>query len=629
MVDANRPNTLPVETFFSSRGARWGFRVSPDGQRLLWLTIAAGKAVVQVRRLRGGVVTTLEAEHPIKWAYWAADSRHVAVWGDRRGDENYQPSLVDLENPKRAPRELVPGADVRVYYQQQLSSREMQMLVRHNSRDRSLTDLYRIDLRTGQQQLLERNAGNVDRWLTDQNGTPILRRHRHADFSWHIERLDAPGAVLLSGGADEYLEPHGHPPPGSTWGWALSNRDRDRIALVKLDLKTGVETLVYGHPAVDVSGVWIDDRTNRPLAAWSWPDYMQVKSFDPIAGEILSHLVDEQPLNVYFDSWSDDKDLVVLRVGQARGGERSLLFERGRNRLVELGRSPLADVGDQLATMQPISYKSRDGLVIHGYLTLPAGEYRSPLPTVLTVHGGPFARDVWGYRAVDQFLANRGYAVLRVNYRGSTGYGRSFTEAARGEFAGAMHTDLIDGVEWLVAQGVSDPLRIAIQGHSFGGFAALIGLTMTPSRYAAGVNLMGPANLTDLIDAGPAYWKLYRSRWHRFIGDPDNAQDRADMAARSPINFLSHVERPLLIVHGANDVRVSKHTAEQIVNTLRAHGKEVEYLLFEGEGHSLQARNNQIRFALALESFLGEHLGGRVCRRERDQLSGVRKLEDR
>ena len=606
-------SALPVETFFAARGERWDFRVSPDGQTLLWMTLKDGISMPQFRPLRGGPVTTIRSNKPINWAYWASDSRHLILWRDQFGDENYRPWSVDTWTPDDAARELVSGTDVRAFYQQQFSSPSTDLMVRHNGRDRSVMDLYRIELRTARQRLVARNPGDVDLWVTDRHGVPILRRHRHADFSWHIETLGKEHKVLMTGSADEYFEPRGNPPAGTDWLWALSNRGRDRTALVKLDLATGLETVVYEHPSVDVDGAWIDERLYEPLAAWSWPGHKQVKGFGTIVTEALASVAPWSPASVEFTSWSDDKRVMILRLDEATAGQRSFLYRRNSDNLVELGRTSLAKHRDKLADTLPISFNARDGLSLHGYLTLPRGQHLGSLPTILTVHGGPFSRDRWGYHALDQFLANRGYAVVRINYRGSTGYGRSFTESAKREFAGKMHLDLIDAVNWLVAQGISDPEKIAIHGRSFGGYAALVGLTLTPRVFAAGIDVMGPANLSGVIAAGPAYWSLYRALWYRFIGDPQKSEDRVDMASRSPINHLDKIERPLLVVHGANDVRISRDQSDLVVKSLRERGQDVEYLLFEGEGHSLRAWNSQLRLAVTLEAFLGKHLKGRVC----------------
>ena len=606
---------LPTADFYSTRGSRWGYQISPDGEHLLWLAIRDGIAVPHVRARTGGAVTVIAVRRPVSWAYWTADSRHIVLWSDVDGDENYQPSLVDVTRSELVVRPLEGTPGVRVFHQQQLTQGTNELLIRHNRRDAGVTDLYRVRVDSEHESLLAENPGTVDLWVTDAQGQLILRRHRDPDYGWRLERWHTGRWQLLTaGGSDERVEPQGHPPAGADWLWALSNRGRDRLALVRLSLETGAETLVYEHPGVDITDVWLDPHRQRILAVTTWPDYQHIKFFDAKVEASVKVLPVAEPAAVDLSSFSFDMRFLVLTTTQERLGERQFLVDTHTGVARELGQSPLREVRSHLTAMRPVRFSTRDGLVIHGYLSLPGTQDDGPLPTVINVHGGPFSRDFWGYQALDQLLANRGYAVLRVNFRGSTGYGRRFVSAARREFAGKMHDDLVDAASWLVKQGISDPDRIALHGRSYGGYATLVGLTMTPEVFAAGVDVMGPAELSGLIESGPAYWQLYRPRWYEFIGDPDDPLDRSDMDQRSPINFVHQIRSPLLIAHGSNDVRVGLDHSERMVQQIRRQGGEVEYLVLEGEGHRLRARSSQIRLTLAIEAFLGKHLGGRICR---------------
>jgi dipeptidyl aminopeptidase/acylaminoacyl peptidase len=266
-----------------------------------------------------------------------------------------------------------------------------------------------------------------------------------------------------------------------------------------------------------------------------------------------------------------------------------------------------------LAPMRPVTITSRDGLPLRSYLTLPLDVEPRGLPAVLVVHGGPWARDAWGYDPQAQLLANRGYAVLQVNYRGSTGFGKRFMHAAEREFAGRMHDDLIDGVEWLVSEGIADRGRIAIYGGSYGGYAALVGATFTPGVFAAAISVVGPSSLVTLVRSFPPYWRpLLASTWFRYVGDPEDPEQLADLEARSPLNRVDDIVAPLLVVQGANDPRVTKAESDQIVEALRARGVAVEYLVKDDEGHGFVKPENRMEMYAAVERFLARHLGGRA-----------------
>ena len=276
---------------------------------------------------------------------------------------------------------------------------------------------------------------------------------------------------------------------------------------------------------------------------------------------------------------------------------------------------------EQLADVRPVSFPARDGLAVNGYLTLPTGVEPKSLPMVLLVHGGPWARDDWGYQPEAQMLANRGYAVLQVNYRGSTGYGKRFFNAAVKEFAGKMHDDLIDGVKWAVAEGIADPDLVGVYGGSYGGYATLVSLTFTPEVFACGVDYVGPSSLITLIESFPAYWRPFlKGYWYRFVGDPSVEADREDMKTRSPLFYVDQIEDPILIVQGANDPRVTKLESDQMVVALRDRGIKVSYLVAENEGHGFANADNRMALYRSMETFFGECLGGRVQEQVPDEI---------
>ncbi len=613
LVGAALPELIPVETFFSTAQESWDHRVSPDGKRLVWIALKDGKPTIHFADVAGGPVTAIPAERPVRWAYWAADSRHITAWWDAEGDENYHFLLADADNPDQPVRDMTPYPGVKVRFHQYFPDHPLQYLLMDNRRDRSEFDLYWHNLATGEERLIAENPGDVFAFYTDQSGALIALQRRLPDTTWRLEVKHPEGwRVIASGTAEDEMWIEGKPPVGADWAWAISNRGRDRQVLVKLDLETGEETLFYEDPAADVVGFWEDEVTYAPLAAWSKPDYLHVEPFDPAIEAALDKIGQDGPFSVNVSGWNRDKSLLSLLVERDRHGKISYLLDQDSGELTELAAPRVAELRDSLAEMRPVRFPARDGLTLNGYLTLPPGTDGKNLPMVLAVHGGPFWRDSWGYAAVDQFLANRGYAVLRVNYRGSTGYGRAFMQAAKKEFAGKMHDDLIDGVNWAIAEGIADPEKVAIYGRSYGGYATLVGLTFTPEVFAAGVNIVGVADLVRAFETFPAYWKNGLARWHNYVGHPDNPEDRAHMDARSPINFIDRIEKPLLVVQGANDVRVVRAHSDRIVAAMREKDLDVEYIVFDDEGHAIRNWKNRITLARAMEAFLAKHLGGRA-----------------
>jgi dipeptidyl aminopeptidase/acylaminoacyl peptidase len=390
----------------------------------------------------------------------------------------------------------------------------------------------------------------------------------------------------------------------------LSNRGRDKKTLARLDLATGKETVVYAHPEVDLDNVLISEVTREPLAATAMPGYPEIHFFDESLEAVRKVFAQDGPFGIRLTGLDDSERYATLSVYTDRKVEH-YFYDRDRKTKELLGEHPLSRHAAELAPMEPVAIKSRDGLTLHGYLTRPQLDANRPLPMVLKVHGGPWARSRWGLDTTAQFLANRGYAVLNVNYRGSSGYGRAFTEAAVGEFAGKMHNDLVDAVDWAIREGIADPDKVCIFGGSYGGYATLVGLTFTPDVFACGVDVVGPSNLVSLLESVPAYWRPWMPQWYKYVGHPDNPEDRRDMEARSPLFRVDQVEAPLLIAQGANDPRVNQHESDQIVAALEGAGKKVEYMLFPDEGHGIRHWKNRLRFYRKAEDFLAENLGGR------------------
>ena len=412
--------------------------------------------------------------------------------------------------------------------------------------------------------------------------------------------------------------------PDGTGVWLGSNRDTDRTRLVRVDLTTGEETEVDDHPEFDVDPRGIvspiipapliqDRRTGELLGVRYFGERQVIRALDSRFGDILTNLEklsegdigrlssDEAGLR-WVVGFNHDRDPGATYLYDHDTGESRLLFRP----------LPHLDPG-QLAPMQPVTITSRDGLALHSYLTLPVGVEPKGLPLVLVVHGGPWYRDSWGFDAGVQLLANRGYAVLQVNFRGSTGFGKAFLKAAIGEFAGKMHDDLIDGVHWAVEQGYADPDRVAILGGSYGGYAALVGVTFTPDVFAAAVDYVGISDLANFMRTLPPIARPHlANNWHAYVGDPEDPQQLADMMARSPITRVDQIRTPLLVIQGANDVRVVQAESDNLVTALRARGVEVDYLVQADEGHGAVNPENVIEMWHAISGFLARHLGGRA-----------------
>lgn len=613
LAKAELPPVIPVDTFFSMRTESWDHRVSPDGSKLLWIALHDDKPTVHFRRLNSDKVTVIKGERGIKWAYWAADSRHITAWWDFDGDENYHFLLADSEHPDNPFRDVTPHKGVKVRFQQYFPDHPLEYLLKDNRRDRALFDLYWHNIATGEERLVMENSGDVMQYHTNQSGEVIAVKRRRPDTSWVFEVPEGGGwRTIVKGTTEDAFWVSGKPPVGATWAWAVSNLGRDKQAMVRLDLKTGAETLVYEDPKADVTNLWLDEFTYKPLAARSAPDYPTVKVFDATLRPLYDRLAKDGPVQLSFRSWNRDKSVFTVRIDRDTTGRLFFLLDRKSGKLRHLASPAIAKYSRHLSPMKPVQFTARDGLTLNGYLTIPAGTDGKNLPMVLAVHGGPFSRDWWGYRAYDQFFANRGYAVLRVNYRGSTGYGRAFMQAAKKQFARSMHDDLIDGVNWAIAKGIADPKKIAIYGRSYGGYATLVGLTLTPGVFAAGVDVVGVSDLVTSLRTFPGYWKNWLGRWHRYVGRLDNPADVEDMKSRSPIHYVDRIIKPLLVVHGANDVRVVREHSDRIVAAARQKGLDVKYIVFDDEGHGITKWKNRMSLARAIEAFLAKHIGGRA-----------------
>jgi dipeptidyl aminopeptidase/acylaminoacyl peptidase len=483
------------------------------------------------------------------------------------------------------------------------------VLFQMNQRAPERFDVYRLDTRSGEMEMIAENPGNVQAWMTDHRGrlrlatttdgvhTGILFRDAESDPWRVVATYDFKEAAvpLLFTFDDARI-------------YVASNVGRDKEAIFEYDPATGQHLgLVFEHPQVDVSNLLWSRRRRTVTGVAYETDRPGYVFFDERRASLQRFLDEKLPgRHNRLTSHSRDETRYVVHSGNERGLGHYHLLDAAALRL-----EPLFPVApwlreEELSPMQPLTYAARDGLEIPAFLTLPLGVEAKDLPLVVIPHGGPWTRDTFGFDPEAQWLANRGFAVLQPNYRGSAGYGRRFLEAGFGRWGLEMQDDVTDGVRHLVAQGIADPARVAIYGGSYGGYSALAGMTFTPEVYACGVAYVGVSNLFSWIESIPPYWKPYLEMMHEMVGHPE--RDRERFVATSPLFHVDRIRAPLLIVHGANDPRVKQAESDQIVAALRARGVEVDYLLKEDEGHGFRNEENQFEFYARLESFLERHL---------------------
>jgi len=607
LVGAPLPELVPVRNFVANTASTGGHRVSPDGKRMAWFGTDGIVPAIWVKSIDGDDAKALRIR--ARYFRFSGDSRWLGVVADLTGDEDTRVYAVPVDGPDTTLRELMPAPRTASHIADAVDG-SADFMVTSNLRDKKVFDLYRVNPRSGERTLVGTNPGNVSWWGVDNQGrlqaravvqgehTTLQRSGPDAGRWADVAQWSRWDSVRLFGLNDDGRQ-----------AWALSNRGRDKLALVRLDMATGAETPVFESAEVDLDSVTLSRTTRAPLLASYMPGYPARKVFDAALAARLDALAGSEPADVHVMSLDSTDRVLTVSVATDRG-TRNFLMRDGREPQF-LGESRLSLVAGPHAASRPVRYAARDGLPIHGYLTLPPGAAAGKLPMVLLVHGGPWARDRWGGGGLRQFLANRGYAVLQVNYRGSSGYGRNHMDKAIGEFAGRMHDDLIDGVRWAVDSGVADPARVAIYGASYGGYSALVGATFTPEVFACAVDLVGVADIASLLESAPPYWELGMPWWRRFVGDPARPEDRARMDAKSPVYRAAHAQKPILIMHGVNDPRVKIDQSERMVAALRSAGKEVDYVTFTGDGHGNQKWNNNLTLYRRSEDFLARCLGGR------------------
>lgn len=598
--------------------------LSPNGQYIAFLKPWKDTRNVYVKSVgepfSAARLLTTESKRPVAGYFWTRDSKYILYVKDNDGDENYNVYAVDPSAKPEAgadapvSRDLTGLKGVRVILYEAPKSDPDIVYIGLNDRDKAWHDLYKLRISTGEKTLLRKNTDRIVGWSFDLKGQLRLAERNADNGDTEILRVDADKLTnIYSCSVFETCAPL-HFLPDSSRLYMETNKGMDLISLVLLDPATGMTEMVESDPLgkVDLGGATFSEATDKLLETWYFHDRVKIYFKDKAFGEDnhwIEHHYPGEEIKVV--SRTRDESLWLVTVVSDREPGRTVLFDRKAHTLTPQFKIWEKLPRQDLAEMKSVTYKSSDGLEIPAYLTLPKGIPAKNLPTLVIPHGGPWGRDLWGYNSLAQFFANRGYAVLMPNFRGSTGYGRKFLDAGNLEWGRKMQDDVTWGVKYLVAEGIADPKRVGILGGSYGGYATLAGVAFTPDLYAAAVDIVGPSNLITLMESIPPYWEAARKTFAVRMGDVSTAEGKALLAERSPLNFTDKIKKPLLVAQGANDPRVNRREAEQIVIALRDRGFPVEYLLAPDEGHGFARPVNNLALFMESEKFLAQHLGGR------------------
>jgi dipeptidyl aminopeptidase/acylaminoacyl peptidase len=585
-------------------------QISPDGKMLAYLAPDQGVLNVWVRTLgkTDDRVITSDRKRGIRNYFWQYDSSNILYRQDQGGDENWRIYQVNV-NSKQS-RDLTPYDKVRADIVALEPAHPYTALIRLNKRDPKVFDVYRADLKTGTLALDTENPGDVQGWQADHDlqvraaqattpeGGTIVRVRNNAASPWR---------ELIKWGPDETLgNVHSFSPDNSAL-WLVTSLDANAARLLSIDVATGKRTVVSEDPQFDVSFTVRHPRTHKLEAVVFLRERRDFQVVDKNLQADYDALkkVRDADISSLSRDLADDKWIVTYEGDDAP--VYYYVYDRPTRKATLLFSNQPELEKYKLGKMKPIEYKARDGMLIYGYLTTPAGAAPKNLPMVVFPHGGPWSRYVWGYDAEVQWMVNRGYAVLQPNFRGSTGYGKRYLNAGDRQWAGAMHTDLLDAKDWAVKQGVADPKKVCMLGGSYGGYAVLAALAFSPDAFTCGVDIVGPSNLNTLLKTIPPYWSTLLAVFHKRMGDSEEV-----LKAQSPLFKADQIKAPLLIGQGANDPRVNKAESDQIVTAMRKNQKPVEYYVFPDEGHGFERPENDKAFNAAAEEFLAKYLGGRV-----------------
>lgn len=602
---------IPVEDFFRNP-EKASYQISPDGKYYSYMAPYERRMNIFVQEIGKDEVIqlTFDTARDIAGYFWANNDR-ILYLKDTGGDENFKLLGVNIDGSN--PIALTDFEGVRTQIIDALEDIPDEVIIGLNKRVPQIFDPYRLNIVTGEMEMLYENPGYIQGWMTDHDGklrvayaivdgvnTSLLYRETEQDTF----------RTVLTTSFKESVSPQFFTFDNQKV-YAVSNLGRDKTAAVIFDIATGEEVeMLYENADYDVSRMSYS-RKNKVLQAAYYEDWKTQRhyfdnEFKDLIAKIENKLGAEGKYNVGIHDMTKEEDKFIIGKSSDRARTTYYLYDRNTDELTFIHQvSPWLDE-NQMAEVKPITFNARDGLLIHGYLTIPKGMKAENLPVIVNVHGGPWARDSWGFNPELQFLANRGYAVLQINFRGSTGYGRAFWEASFKEWGQAMQDDITDGTQWLIDQGIADPEKIAIYGGSYGGYATLAGIVKEPELYAAAVDYVGVSNLFTFMQTIPPYWEPMLQMMYEMVGDP--VADSAMMAANSPALNADKIQTPLFVAQGRNDPRVNVNESDQMVAALKERGIEIQYMVKDNEGHGFHNEENRYDFYNAMEAFLAEHL---------------------
>lgn len=616
-VHAESSNKIyDVQDFFKNPDSA-GYQLSPDGRNIAFVKSGISEsgasrmnvyvqAVTPEGRLSGSE-KKLTDEHlrDIAGFLWKG-SETLLYFKDAGGDENFQIYALNIKTQKVV--DLTPFSGVRASTIDVLLKDPNHVLIEHNQRDKTVTDVYRINIHNGKSEQVIENPGNITGWQTDHKGTIRLAIRSDGLNSTLFYRENAKAALrpLIESDYKTQVTPLFFLADDNAF-YALSNRGRDKLALVLIHPeRPNDEQIIYQSAQVDIADAYYSEAKQKLIAVNWYDEKYRLNLFDDKAAAVYEKLQGHFPEDELHIQADDNEDNFIVFVTNDRSAGSYYLYHEQSDSLTKITALNTHLSAGDLAPVKPISYTSRDGLTLHGYLTLPINREHKNLACIINPHGGPEARDIWEYNPEVQFLANQGYCVLQINFRGSTGYGRDFWQAGYGQWGLKMQDDITDGVQWLIQQGIADPKRVGIYGASYGGYAALAGVTFTPDLYAAAVDYVGISSLFTILKSIPPYWKPFLERQYAMIGHP--VRDKERLAATSPLLHVDKIKTPLFIAQGANDPRVNKVESDQMVAALRSRGVPVEYMVKEDEGHGFANEENRIDFYHAMQAFLAKNL---------------------
>lgn len=636
---SNDSGILPRELLFGNP-EKTAVRLSPDGEHISYLAPRDGVLNVWVAPAEApqqAQPVTNDQGRGVRNYFWAYTNKHIIYRQDEGGDENWQVHVVDVETHEDVnltPFDTIEGPDgepmkdangnplrPRANIQEVSHHVEDEILISLNNRNPQFFDIHRLNILTGEMEMIQQNDRFFD-FMTDDQFRVRLAFQNTPDGG---NEFFVPG-----GEGDEWTSymkvsmedmmttsPIGFDQEGDTL-YMLDSRGRNTAALFAMEIESKEKSLIYEDPMADVSQVMIHPVTKEIEAAASEYTRVEWTILDDNVRQDIEYLrtVRDGDINVTSRTLDDARWIVAYTIDD--GPVQYYRYDRDHNQATFLFSQRPALQEKDLASMHPVVIHSRDGMNLVSYLTLPPGvdadgdaRPEEPQALVLLVHGGPWARDNWGYHPIHQWLSNRGYAVLSVNFRGSTGFGKDFLNAGNREWAGKMHDDLIDAVNWAIDEKIADPGQVAIMGGSYGGYATLVGLTFTPEVFACGVDIVGPSNIQTLLETIPPYWEPMMNMFKTRVGDHTTEEGQEFLRSRSPLHFVDQIQKPLLIGQGANDPRVKQSESDQIVEAMQNKDIPVTYVLYPDEGHGFARPENRLSFYAVTELFLAETLGGR------------------